>query len=200
MLCCGTSSVSVFTPAYSKTTMSKWWQSIFYYSTNSHHVMTAWRPGLNLFRNAVYEGFPERIQSFLISREPVAWPTCDLAASQSSHYCTSVNSHSPVGLVSRQWDAVHWACKLCNCRIHSDRASRSASSRQCARQFYSSRAGFLAKHHITQSCQHLYTPDLALCDFRLFPKLKSPMKWRRFVNATITQNTSSVKGISLPTD
>jgi len=34
----------------------------------------------------------------------------------------------------------------------------------------------------------------------LFPKLKSPFKKRRFVNATVTQYTSSVNGISLPTD
>jgi len=26
-----------------------------------------------------------------------------------------MNSHSPVGLVSRQWDAVDWACVLCDC-------------------------------------------------------------------------------------
>jgi len=34
-----------------------------------------------------------------------------------------------VGLVSRQWDDVDWACALCDRRIHNDRASRSASSR-----------------------------------------------------------------------
>jgi hypothetical protein len=59
---------------------------------------------------------------------------------------------------------------------------------------------FLAKHHITQVCQPPYIPDLAPCDFRLFPKLKSPLKWRRFMNATVTQYTSSVNGVSLPTD
>jgi len=42
-----------------------------------------------------------------------------------------MNSHSPVGLVSRQWDAVDWACVLCDRHIHSHRASKSASSRQC---------------------------------------------------------------------
>jgi hypothetical protein len=59
---------------------------------------------------------------------------------------------------------------------------------------------FLAKHHITQVCQRPYSPELAPCDLRLFPKLKSPLNGRRFVNATITQYTSSVNGISLPTD
>jgi len=97
-----------------------------------------------------YEGCcPESIRPFWISREPVAWPWCNLAASQSRPYCASVNSHSPVGLVSRQWDAVDWACVLCDRHIHNDRASRSASSQQCACLFYSSRAGFFGKasHH-----------------------------------------------------
>jgi transposase len=59
---------------------------------------------------------------------------------------------------------------------------------------------FLAKHHITQVCQPPYSPDLAPCDFWLFPKLKSPLKRRIFVNATATQYTSSVNGVSLSTD
>jgi hypothetical protein len=58
---------------------------------------------------------------------------------------------------------------------------------------------FLAKHHITQVCQPSYSPDLAPCDFWLFPKLKSPLK-RRFVIATVTRYTNSVNGVSLPTD
>jgi len=33
----------------------------------------------------------------------VAWPWCNLAVSQRRPDCTSVNNHSPVGLVSRQW-------------------------------------------------------------------------------------------------
>jgi len=79
--------------------------------------------------NHIYEGCPESIQPFWISREPVAWPWCNLAASQRRPYCASVNSHSPVGLVIRQWDAVDWTCVMCDRRIHNDRASRSASSR-----------------------------------------------------------------------
>jgi len=66
----------------------------------------------------IYDGCPENIPPFWISREPVAWPWCNLAASQRRPQCASVNSHSPVGLVSRQWDAVDWACVLCDCRIH----------------------------------------------------------------------------------
>ena len=91
------------------------------------------------------EGCPESTQPYWISREPVAWPWCNLAASQRRPYCAPVNSHSNVGLVIRQWDAVDWACILCDREIHSDRATRSASSRQCACPFYSSRAGFFGK-------------------------------------------------------
>jgi len=57
-------------------------------------------------------------------------------------YCALMNSHSPVGLVSWQWDAVDWACVLCDRRIHDDRASKSANLHQCACPFYSSRTGF----------------------------------------------------------
>jgi hypothetical protein len=57
----------------------------------------------------------------------------------------------------------------------------------------------MAKNHITQVCQTTYSPDLAPCDFWLFPKLKLLLK-KRLVNATVTQYTSSVNGVSLPTD
>jgi hypothetical protein len=65
-----------------------------------------------------YDRCPENIQPFWIPREPVAWPWYNLAASQRRHYCPSVNNHSPVGLVSRQWEAVDWVCILCDCRIY----------------------------------------------------------------------------------
>ena len=54
---------------------------------------------------------------------------------------------------------------------------------------------FLAKHRITQICQHPYSPDLAPCHFWFFSKLKSPLKVRRFVNAMVTPYTSSVSVI-----
>jgi hypothetical protein len=96
------------------------------------------------------------------------WPTCNFAASQRRPYCASVNSHSPVGIVSRQWDAVGWACVLCDRRIHSDRASRSTSSQQCTCPFYSTCAGFfLAKHHIT-----LLQPRFGSLRLQTFPKSK----------------------------
>ena len=39
---------------------------------------------------------------------------------------------------------------------------------------------FLAKDQIIQVTQPLYSPDLGPCDFWLFPKLKSPLKGKRF--------------------
>ena len=39
---------------------------------------------------------------------------------------------------------------------------------------------FLAKQQITQVTQPLYSPDLVPCDFWLYPKLKSPLKGKRF--------------------
>jgi histone-lysine N-methyltransferase SETMAR len=59
---------------------------------------------------------------------------------------------------------------------------------------------FLAKHHITQVCQYPYSPDLSPCDFWPFRNLQSLLKVRRFLNAAVTQYTSSVTGISLPND
>jgi len=81
------------------------------------------------------------IQPFWTSREPVAWPWCNLVASLRRPYYASMNSHSPLGLISRQWDAVDWACVLCDRLFHIYRPSRSANLHQCACPFYSSRAG-----------------------------------------------------------
>jgi histone-lysine N-methyltransferase SETMAR len=39
---------------------------------------------------------------------------------------------------------------------------------------------FLAKHGIPVVCQAPYSPDMAPCDFWLFPKLKRPLKGSRF--------------------
>jgi hypothetical protein len=43
------------------------------------------------------------------------WFWCNLAARQRRSYCAFVSSHSPVGLVSRQWDEVDQSCVLCDC-------------------------------------------------------------------------------------
>ena len=50
---------------------------------------------------------------------------------------------------------------------------------------------FLVKHPITQVTQPPYSPDLAPCDFWLFPKLKSPLKGERFQTIhDIQENTT----------
>jgi len=99
--------------------------------------------------------------------------------------------------VSRLWDADDWAFLLCERRNHNDRASRSASSQQCACLVYSSRAGFLSLQSITSPRPvSPHSPDLASCDFWLFPKLKLSLKGRRFVNVTVTQYTNSVNGLT----
>jgi hypothetical protein len=119
-----------------------------------------------------YEGCPESIQPFWVSWEPEGWPWCNLAASQRRPYCASMNSHSPVGLVSQQWDTVDWACVLSDRHIHNNQASRSASSRQCECLFYSSRAGFFGKasHHpgLSAPLQHEFGSLWLLA----FPKAK----------------------------
>ena len=129
---------------------------------------------LLVFNLAVLTRAARKVSShFLISREPVVWPRCIVGPSQRRH-CASMNSHSPVGLVSRQCGTVDWAFVLCDRRVHYDRASRSASSRQCACQFYSCRVGFSGKasHHPGLSAPPPYSQDLAPCVFWLFPKLK----------------------------
>ena len=49
---------------------------------------------------------------------------------------------------------------------------------------------FLAKHQITQVIQPPYSLDLVPCDFWLFPKLKPPLKGKRFQTVSeIQENT-----------
>jgi hypothetical protein len=113
---------------------------------------------------------PESIQTYWISREPVAWPYCNLSASERRPYCASVNTHSPVGLISRQWDAAEWACVLCYCRIHNDRASRSASSRQCACPFYSSSCRLLWQNITSPRSLSPLQPRFGSLRLMAFPK------------------------------
>ena len=50
---------------------------------------------------------------------------------------------------------------------------------------------FFAKHQITQVTQTPYNPNLAPCNFWLFPKLKSPSKGKRFQTIDeIQENTT----------
>ena len=182
-----------------------WWPHRMYATIRLRAVSAfSWTPRSIVNHHVeimVYEVCPESTQPFWISPEPVTWPWCNLAARQRRTYCAPMNTHSPVGLVGRQWDAVEWACALCGRRIHNDRAIRSASSRRCACTFYSSRAGIFFWQNIasTRSVRPL-KPRFGSLRLWLFPKLKSPLKCRRFVNATVTQYTNSVNGVSLPTD
>ena len=129
----------------------------------------------------MYVGCLESIRPFRISREPVTWHWCNLAVSQRRPYCASVNSHSPMGLFSRQWDAANWPCVLCDQRIHNDQASSSASSWQCACPFYSSCAGFLAK-------------------LLAFPKAKTAVERKEICECDRHPVHNSVNSISMPTD
>ena len=56
---------------------------------------------------------------------------------------------------------------------------------------------FLAKHSITVLPHPPYSPDLAPCDFFLFPMLKRPLKGRRFetIPETNANATKRLKGI-----
>ena len=46
----------------------------------------------------------------------------------------------------------------------------------------------LVKHQLTQVTQPPYSPDLVPCDFWLFPKLKSPLKGKKFQTVKIQEN------------
>jgi hypothetical protein len=95
-----------------------------------------------------------------------------LGSLQRRPYCTSVNSHSPGGLVSGQGDAADWACVLCDRRNDNDQASRSARHDNTAAHSTAPMQAFLVNHCLTQVCQPPYSPDLTPCDLWFFPKLK----------------------------
>jgi len=109
---------------------------------------------------------------FWISQEPFMWPWCNLAAGQRRPYCASMNSHSPMGLVDRQWDAVDWACVLCYRCIHTVRATRSANLRQCTCPFYSSYAGFYGKTFHCPGLSVPLQPKFGSLRLLVFPKAK----------------------------
>jgi len=119
-----------------------------------------------------YDGCLESIEPFWISREPEAWPWCNLAASQRRPYCAYLKSHSSVGLVSRQWDAVDWACVLCDRRNHNGRSKRSASLRQWTCPFYSSREGFFGKASHHPGLSATLQPIFVSLRLPAFPKTK----------------------------
>ena len=66
-----------------------------------------------------------------------------------------------------------------------------ASSWQCAHSCHMTclMQNVLAKHQITQVTQPPYSPDLVPWDFWLFPKLKPPLKGKRFQTITEIQGS-----------
>ena len=55
-----------------------------------------------------------------------------------------------------------------------------ASSQQCAHSCITSHAEIFGKTSVHPGDWASYSPDLVPCDFLLFPKLKSPVKGKRF--------------------
>ena len=58
---------------------------------------------------------------------------------------------------------------------------------------------FFVKHQTTQVTQPPYSPHLAPCDFWLFPKLKSPLKGKRFQTVAETQENTMGQLMVIPT-
>jgi hypothetical protein len=75
-------------------------------------------------------------------------------------------------LVSRQGDALDCAFLLRDRPIHNDRASRSASSRQCSCPFYSSRAGFFWQSLTSPTSVSPLQPRYGSLRLTAFPKAK----------------------------
>ena len=109
--------------------------------------------------------------------------------------CCITNTHHTVtkeyyeGVLYRLHNAVRrkrpdlWAAKTW--QLHHDNAP--AHSSHLIQGF------FLAKHNIPLVRQAPYSPDMALCDFWLFPKLKIPLKGKRFESREdITRNATDL--------
>jgi hypothetical protein len=146
------------------------------------------------------------MQPLWISREPVAWSWCNLAASQRRSYCTSVISHSPVGLVSRQWDAGNWACVLCDLHIlQIPSFSKAVLGLGKARSRMEPNLGCRGADR-PGWCDALPPPPPKKKVCARAVEWAGALSWWSWsarsviVNATVTQYTSSVNGISLPND
>ena len=74
-----------------------------------------------------------------------------------------------------------------------------ASSQQCVPLCIMSCAEFLAKYQITHMTQLPYSPALVLCNFWLFPKLKSPLKGKRFQTIDEIQENMMWQLMTIPT-
>jgi len=58
--------------------------------------------------------------------------------------------------------------------------------------------GFLAKHNIPLIRQAPYSPDMAPCDFWLFPKLKMPLKGTRFESREDSMRNATAQLYKIP--
>ena len=57
---------------------------------------------------------------------------------------------------------------------------------------------FLAKHKIKKLRQPPHNPDIAPCDFRMFPKLKMALNGKRFDNIETTQSNATRELNAIP--
>jgi hypothetical protein len=160
---------------------------------------------VNCLKSDEYEGYPGSIQPFWISREAVAWSWCNLAASQRRLYCSTVNSHYPVGLVSRQWDAVDWACVRVTVafrmteradQLHHDNAPAHSTALVQAFFFWQS---ITSPRSVSSPPAQIWLPATS----GFFPKLKSPLKggdvWIRRSRSTQARSTASHCPLTSPT-
>ena len=103
---------------------------------------------------------------------------CVAVAFQMIEYSNKSVSHFELNLNIPPWKLFRWLRRLklwatSDWQLHCDSVPAHAS---CLTQ------RFLAKHQVTHMTQSPYSPDLAPCAFWLFPKLKSPLKGKRFQN------------------
>ena len=147
-----------------------------------------------------YEVCWKSIRLFWVSREPIAWPSCNLTGSQRRLYCASANSHSPVGLVSRQWGTVEWTCALRDRRIHISppfqlRFWLCVKPDIVGSQIWA--VGGLTDLGYVMLCQESLQESCRMDKRIVEMKLNCSLG---HVNATVTQYTNSVNGVSLPTN
>jgi len=134
--------------------------------------------------------------------EPVTWPGCNLAVSQTIPYFASVNSTLP--RCSQSAVRLCWPCMLCEVCIQNKGTSRSASSWQCACPFYCFPAGFfLAKRHTPKSVSPPAAQMWLRASSVFKPKLKSPLNGRRFSmrhsHSTQAESSASHCSVASPT-
>ena len=101
----------------------------------------------------------------------------------------------------QQWNCIKFSIKLEQSSVIQEAAAMgnwwlAASSQQCACSCITSHAEIFGKSTNHQVTQPLYSPDFAPCDFWLFPKLKSPLKGKRFQTIDeIQENTEQLMAI-----